>query len=82
MSALPPKADISERYRHVRFVPKAEVAAIRSEELIVRPDAKSKVIFIRAHWLKVKNPDAPAVRREAGDDWGRHRIVASRHPGE
>jgi bifunctional non-homologous end joining protein LigD len=22
-------------------------------------------------WLKVKNPAAPAVRREAEDDWGR-----------
>jgi bifunctional non-homologous end joining protein LigD len=23
------------------------------------------------HWLKVKNPDAPAVTREAEEDWGR-----------
>jgi bifunctional non-homologous end joining protein LigD len=23
------------------------------------------------HWLKVKNPKAPAVTREAGEDWGR-----------
>jgi bifunctional non-homologous end joining protein LigD len=23
------------------------------------------------HWLKVKNPNAPAVKREAEDDWGR-----------
>jgi ATP-dependent DNA ligase len=23
-------------------------------------------------WLKVKNPDAPAVKREAEEDWGRH----------
>jgi bifunctional non-homologous end joining protein LigD len=22
-------------------------------------------------WLKFKNPDAPAVRREAEEDWGR-----------
>jgi hypothetical protein len=22
------------------------------------------------HWLKVKNPAAPAVRREAEEDWG------------
>jgi ATP-dependent DNA ligase len=22
-------------------------------------------------WLKMKNPDAPAVQREAGEDWGR-----------
>jgi bifunctional non-homologous end joining protein LigD len=26
-----------------------------------------------AHWLKVKNPAAPAVRREAEEDWGRRR---------
>ena len=25
------------------------------------------------HWLKVKNPAAPAVRREAQEDWGRKR---------
>ena len=25
MSALPPKADIAKRYRHVRFVPKADI---------------------------------------------------------
>jgi bifunctional non-homologous end joining protein LigD len=24
-----------------------------------------------AHWVKVKNPQAPAVRREAEEDWGR-----------
>jgi bifunctional non-homologous end joining protein LigD len=24
-----------------------------------------------AHWVKVKNPAAPAVRREAEEDWGR-----------
>ena len=23
------------------------------------------------HWVKVKNPSAPAVRREAEEDWGR-----------
>jgi len=26
MSALPPKADIAERGRHARFVPKADIA--------------------------------------------------------
>jgi hypothetical protein len=24
-----------------------------------------------ADWLKFKNPNAPAVRREAEEDWGR-----------
>src|SRR5262249_38595531 len=23
------------------------------------------------HWVKVKNPDTPAVKREAEEDWGR-----------
>ena len=32
VSALPPKADIGTRPRDVRFVPKAEVAVIRSVE--------------------------------------------------
>ena len=26
-----------------------------------------------AHWVKVKNPNAPAVRREAEEDWGNKR---------
>jgi hypothetical protein len=26
-----------------------------------------------AHWVKVKNPKAPAVTREAKEDWGRHK---------
>jgi hypothetical protein len=25
------------------------------------------------HWLKLKNPAAPAVKREAEEDWGRER---------
>ena len=25
------------------------------------------------HWVKVKNPKAPAVRREAEEDWGTSR---------
>jgi hypothetical protein len=30
MSGLPPKADIAERDRHVRFVPKADIPANRN----------------------------------------------------
>jgi ATP-dependent DNA ligase len=26
-----------------------------------------------AHWVKVKNPKAPAVKREAEEDWGKRR---------
>jgi len=43
----PPKADIAEHGRHVRFVPEAEVAAIRSVELIVQPDAKDAIDEMR-----------------------------------
>jgi hypothetical protein len=43
MSALPPKADIREHSCDVRYVPQAEVAAIRSAELIVQPAAKDAV---------------------------------------
>jgi ATP-dependent DNA ligase len=25
------------------------------------------------HWLKIKNPAAPAVKREAEEDWGNKR---------
>jgi bifunctional non-homologous end joining protein LigD len=31
------------------------------------------------HWLKIKNPDAPAVRREAEEDWGEKRWARGRH---
>jgi len=31
MSALPPKADISQRDRHVRFVPKADKVALQQK---------------------------------------------------
>jgi hypothetical protein len=47
MSALPPKADTAGRQLDVRFVPKAEVAAIRSVELTVQPDAKDAIDEMR-----------------------------------
>jgi ATP-dependent DNA ligase len=30
-------------------------------------------------WLKIKNPKAPAVKREAEEDWGEKRWVRQRH---
>jgi bifunctional non-homologous end joining protein LigD len=30
------------------------------------------------HWLKIKNPAAPAVKREAEEDWGTQRWVRRR----
>ena len=43
MSALPLKADIRPRDHDVCFGPEAEVAVIRSVELIVQPGAKDVV---------------------------------------
>jgi bifunctional non-homologous end joining protein LigD len=31
------------------------------------------------HWVKVKNPNAPAVKREAEEDWGSPRWIKSKH---
>jgi hypothetical protein len=28
-------------------------------------------VRVAAHWVKVKNSKAPAVKREAEEDWGR-----------
>ena len=33
------------------------------------------------HWLKVKNPVAPAVKREAEEDWGSKRWARGRRTG-
>jgi ATP-dependent DNA ligase len=30
------------------------------------------------HWVKVKNPNAPAVKREAEEDWGSPHWIKSR----
>ena len=36
MSALPPKADIAGRQLNVRFVPKADIAELRSRPVLIR----------------------------------------------
>ena len=33
------------------------------------------------HWLKIKNPVAPAVKREAEEDWGKKRWARGRRCG-
>jgi hypothetical protein len=43
MSALPPKADIGSTFQDVRFVPKADIAVVKSVELIVQTDAHDVV---------------------------------------
>jgi hypothetical protein len=48
----------------------------------IRPQARLRRHCVKAagfayrsgrvdHWIKVKNPRAPAVKREAEEDWGR-----------
>ncbi len=32
------------------------------------------------HWLKIKKPKAPAVKREAEEDWGSTHWIKSKHP--
>jgi bifunctional non-homologous end joining protein LigD len=31
------------------------------------------------HWVKIENPKAPAVKREAEEDWGSPRWIRSKH---
>jgi len=57
-----PFATKSAKSRHRQAAGAFAKAVVRSVELIVQPDA---------HWVKVKNPKAPAVKREAEADWGR-----------
>jgi hypothetical protein len=64
MSALPLKADIPRRHVGVRFGPIAEVAVIRSVELIVQPDAKDVVGCCP---LSPHQRHEAVARREAGE---------------
>jgi hypothetical protein len=60
MSALPPKADIAECDWDVRFVPIAEVAVIKSVELIVQPYSARRFEILPGHIVfdNVINPEA------------------------
>jgi hypothetical protein len=40
MSALPPKADITERDRHARFVPKADMRPVLFDHLVGAEDKR------------------------------------------
>jgi hypothetical protein len=67
MSALPPKADIARRHLDVRFVPKAEVAAIRPVELIVQPkySGRGKVIKHTTAIFRQVNKQKVAAHHDA-----------------
>jgi hypothetical protein len=34
------------------------------------------------HWVKVKNPNAPAVKREAEEDWGNNQDTRPKNPNQ
>src|SRR5215469_5828609 len=65
MSALPPKPDFRRRECEVRFVPKAEVVAIRSVELIVQPGTKDAVgeMGVRGNWPCGRSRGFPATTK-------------------
>jgi len=52
MSALPPKADIAERDRHVRFVPKADIPPTFS---LGDSDATLVMSWFRCAWCCTSN---------------------------
>jgi hypothetical protein len=47
------------------------------EGIVSKPLASTYRSGRSRHWLKVKNPAAPAVRREAEEDWGRLTTVGT-----
>jgi hypothetical protein len=51
------------------------MGAVRPANLLVKDEARMIAANIAKlpHWIKVKNPNAPAVRREAEEDWGNKR---------
>jgi hypothetical protein len=73
---IPPKADIAEHGRHVRFVPKAEVAVIRSVELIVQPDAHDVVgeMGVGSHGSGQREKNWLPQRRQNGRSEGRRGV--------
>jgi hypothetical protein len=71
MSAIPPKADIRKRDWDVRFGPEAEVAVIRSVELIVQPDAQDVVVEMRVRGARARTDQRKYARskgRRSGVD--------------
>jgi len=53
------------------------IGALRNSAIKLAAPKGGAAFFVCAyptstlHWLKVKTPKAPAVKREAGEDWGR-----------
>ena len=61
MSALPPKADIADCYRHVRFVPKADIAGA-DEEKKISLRGKTRIFRAGHRELKCGTPRHVCVR--------------------
>jgi hypothetical protein len=75
MLALPPaRGELCQRWRRATkpILEQADVAAVGHLEGIVSKRLGSRYRSGRSpDWLKFKNPEAPAVKREAEEDWGR-----------
>jgi hypothetical protein len=62
MSALPPKADIVERNRHVRFVPKADKVR-RSKSTAIRTRHRPEISAAIKPYSMAVTPDNSAYPR-------------------
>ena len=68
MSALPPKADIAERDRHVRFVPKADIQMEKDLSRSADP------------WAVTVNPATARKLRRSDRAASRPTLKISAHP--
>jgi hypothetical protein len=53
MSALPPKADIAEHHRHVRFVPEADIGELFNN--LIRLHLRRNVLGVNEAWPTFHN---------------------------
>ena len=56
-----------------RFTPSWLLRALGCEGIVSKGLGSPYRSGRSAHWVKVKNPAAPAVKREAEEDWGNKR---------
>ena len=72
--------DFTDRFPYIAMALKSlpvRSCVIDGEAIVCNENGLAIFDLIRGHgsrsllWLKVKNPNAPAVKREAEEDWGR-----------
>jgi bifunctional non-homologous end joining protein LigD len=62
---------LNEHYEEDGEVVFREACKLGCEGIVSKRVGSSYRSGRSAHWVKVKNPKAPAVKREAEEDWGR-----------